>query len=167
MSPRPLQCRGRALEADTSTNLLVLPPPALPLRFLPLLLPPPVLPLVHPVHPAHPTHPAHHPAIDLTLAEGARGVGGQRTALVLPLQPRLHPPVSPPVSAPDCSRYRLPSLPTVIRLRESSETGQSSGMQGTRDSPLRTESETRNSRSRPLIVWTRFMCDYSTSREYM
>eukprot|EP01051_Picozoa_sp_SAG22_P034897 SAG22_NODE_16089_length_333_cov_0.666667_1_plen_84_part_10 len=40
------------------------------------------------------------PAIDLTLAEGARGVGGQRTALVLPLQPRLHPPVSPPVCAP-------------------------------------------------------------------
>ena len=31
---------------------------------------------------------------------GARGVGGQRTALVLPLQPRLHPPVSPPVCAP-------------------------------------------------------------------
>ena len=44
--------------------------------------------------------PHTHPAIDLTLAEGARGVGGQRTALVLPLQPRLHPPVSPPVSAP-------------------------------------------------------------------
>ena len=52
--------------------------------------------------------PHTHPAIDLTLAEGARGVGGQRTALVLLLQPRLHPPVSPPVSAP-ATAFPVPS----------------------------------------------------------
>ena len=58
------------------------------------------LPPYTPYTPHTPHTPHTHPAIDLTLAEGARGVGGQRTALVLPLQPRLHPPVSPPVSAP-------------------------------------------------------------------
>ena len=36
-------------------------------------------------------NPAYGTRTYLTLAEGARGVGGQRTALVLPLQPRLHP----------------------------------------------------------------------------
>ena len=62
-----------------------------------------------------------HPAIDLTLAEGARGVGGQRTALVLLLQPRLHPPS---LSASLCSRHRLPSPFPVIRHGEFFETGQ-------------------------------------------
>ena len=83
-----------------------------------------------------------HPAIDLTLAEGARGVGGQRTALVLLLQPRLHPPVSPPVSAPATA---FPVFPQSFDLENSLRRGKFSRMQATRDSPLRTESKRRNS----------------------
>jgi len=97
---------------------------------------------VHPVHPAHPTHPAHPPGN----RSNARGGGeGSRRAAYRSCFASAAPSPPPSLSASLCSRHRLPSLPTVIRLGEFFETGQFSRMQATRDSPLRTESKRRNS----------------------
>lgn len=76
---------------------------------------------VHPVHPAHPTHPAHPPGN----RSNARGGGeGSRRAAYRSCFASAAPSPPPSLSASLCSRHRLPSLPTVIRLGEFFETGQ-------------------------------------------